>query len=473
MNIVGEPHPSTRLFSKRACAFALGLLLASLGVRSAWAIAPGVPTDPEERRLLGKRIFTRLAGVPPTSAQAQALEAALISPTGGIEAAASIALGTAGFINNTIKLFGSPLLNKAHALGPMNDGIAMMMCNARANRDWRDILITPNTCRIDPSRVQTLISNGYSIDIQSMENFDHLYRGHYSSAESNRLDFNDLLVEVPRTARAMAGWRLGPIPHTYPDYTIPSADSLAGVLTSKAFKEETTLGGTNRAWVSLAFESFTCRKLSDARDSVFGRDPEIISHIMADVPRSDPNFYVTCSSCHGGLDALASGLAYHNYHPDSMSDGISQNPITIYPYNESEEIGEGRKAYPGPASPLWAVGMPYPAFKNRRNLRLGGYMPVDSHWKNFFNKGANQAYFGWRGPLEGDNVRELGRMISNSRAFSRCTVTKTFEQVCRRSPASSETALIESLTDQFEGSLNYRIRALFGKVSAVRGCLGD
>jgi hypothetical protein len=90
---------------------------------------------------------------------------ALSLPGATIEQVAQTALYSPGFINNTIKLFSAPFFNKNHLPSAMNDAIAMVMYNVEKNRDYRDIMTTPNTVRVDPTRVQTLIKEPNEIPL--------------------------------------------------------------------------------------------------------------------------------------------------------------------------------------------------------------------------------------------------------------------------------------------------------------------
>src|SRR5690606_1528615 len=94
--------------------------------------------------------------------------------------------------------------------------------------------------------------------------------------------------------------------------------------------------------------------------------------------------------------------------------------------------------------------------------------------KLFFNaRGlANEEKFGWRGDSDfGYGVKDLGRIISNSRRFSECMVVRAYEAVCRR-PITIEAneRYVRGLASHFEEA-GYNFRKLAEMVSVTQECV--
>src|SRR5262249_20987360 len=99
-----------------------------------------------------------------------------------------------------------------------------------------------------------------------------------------------------------------------------------------------------------------------------------------------------------------------------------------------------------------------------------GYFMTAPVWENFVTRGANVAYFGWRGDLKGAGVNSFGRMIANSKAFPSCMVKRVYRSVCKRDVADFESALVDSLAKDFENK-NYNLKWLFERVGSDPACL--
>jgi hypothetical protein len=62
-------------------------------------------------------------------------------------------------------------------------------------------------------------------------------------------------------------------------------------------------------------------------------------------------------------------------------------------------------------------------------------------------------------------------MLSESEAFSRCMVRRTYEQVCNRQTTASEANIVRTIAQDFERE-GYNIKKLFQRVAVNSACIG-
>ena len=91
------------------------------------------------QRRQAKRIHDRIAGVPPTNAVLDAMEADLNA--GNPEAAAAEAMKNPAFYNVTLKNFATPWTNEEQTVfAPLNDYTATVIGMIRDDKDFREVL---------------------------------------------------------------------------------------------------------------------------------------------------------------------------------------------------------------------------------------------------------------------------------------------------------------------------------------------
>ena len=96
-----------------------------------------------------------------------------------------------------------------------------------------------------------------------------------------------------------------------------------------------------------------------------------------------------------------------------------------------------------------------------------GWITKDNSWNNTWAQGQN-SNLGWPSKTSGNGVRELGVMLSRSRAFSECMSTKVYELVCLRTPTSeSEKNEMRKLADIFQQDESYNMKNLIAETTAV------
>lgn len=210
----------------------------------------------------------------------------------------------------------------------------------------------------------------------------------------------------------------------------------AGVLTTRAAASAFFSAGTNRRMTRFTFMNFLCRDFEAVHDINISD-----YHVRRDVERNpggDSRTYRNqCVGCHAGQDGLGGAWAYFDF---------ADNEI---------KYTEGTVA----------------AKINKNNLYPDGYVTTNDEWVNLWAEGQN-ASLGWPSKTTGKGARELGMMISRSRAFAECMSTRVFELVCVRKPKiANEKKEIKRLADLFQANDRFSMKNLFAETSIL--CMGE
>jgi hypothetical protein len=236
---------------------------------------------------------------------------------------------------------------------------------------------------------------------------------HYKEAEEKRIDLVDNLSMATQS-------QLNGISDT------------AGVITSRASGEAFFTDGTNRAMTRYTFMNFLCKDFEDLHDVNL---PDF--RVRRDVDRKPGNdsrtFKNKCVGCHAGQDALGGAFSYFDF----VDGQVTHTPGTVV-----EKI-------------------------NRNNLYSAGFNTTNDSWLNLWASGQN-AVLGWRGNQSGTGAKSLGMMLSQSKAFSRCMVQKSYKLVCLN---DAKEVLGDSKIDQyatmFETTMGQRMKELFSKMASL------
>jgi len=363
-------------------------------------------TDVETQAI---RIFNRIAGTSLSLDDPRRPKMISLLAAGDKLGAIKIASDDDGFVNITVRQWAAPLSNRASdPLFEFNDFTAMVMGVTRDDRDFREILYGNFTYAAGPAN-----ANGFFAGDPSPYN-----NSHYANLDSLRVNFRRNLVRKE------------------PQSTYISEAS--GVLTSRAWGKAHLEMGTNRRAIEFIFKQFMCTPLDEMRDSSM---PD--TFVRRDVDRSpggnSQTYLNTCRSCHGGLDALAGAYAHLRFGFTQLGEGVIQEKKVTAKSNQNGNV--------------------YPA----------GHIVLNSNWENNFTANQNVA-FGWRGEMKGAGISALGKMISESRGFSRCMAKRVFRQICYRSPDAREQSVIEEAADNFENG-GYKMKALFEDIAVRSNCL--
>jgi hypothetical protein len=240
---------------------------------------------------------------------------------------------------------------------------------------------------------------------------------HYESIDNRYLSLKDNLVRVNQSE-------------------VNGISDTAGVLTSRAAASAFFSAGTNRRMTRYTFMNYLCRDFEALHDINITD-----YHVRRDVERNpggDSRTYKSqCVGCHAGQDALGGAWA----HFDFVNNEIKYTPGVVV------------------------------AKINKNNLFEDGYVTTNDEWVNLWANGQN-ASLGWPSTNSGKGARELGMMLSRSRAFAECMSTRVFELVCLRKPKiDQERKEIKRLADTFQLNANYNMKNLFAETSLL--CMGE
>ena len=212
----------------------------------------------------------------------------------------------------------------------------------------------------------------------------------------------------------------------------------SGALTTRAWAKAHYLAGTNRRALKMALELFACTPLEALR---MGGVTD--SYVRRDVDRAPGGNSATyqnhCRLCHAPMDGMGGAFARLDFTNGTLTH--SGFLAVTDKMNQHAEV--------------------YPA----------GRAVLDDTWTNLVASHPSLD-LGWRGATEGQGVLAFGRMISESRAFSRCLVKRSFREICSRDARDSETAWVESLAADFEKG-GYRLKDLFAAVATREECAGS
>ena len=390
--------------SRRArCAALAGSVL--LLTQLAWA-------GPNEQ---AKRIYERIAGVPPSAAVLAQMAAAIVSKPGqpGLLDAAAIATQAPTFYNVTLKNLVIPWTNRDQTVfAPLNDYAATVIGMARDDVPFNtalsaDILYVVNAPGLPPP------SNSSN--------------SHYATAEANGVDLSTALKQTTQSAT----------------YGTPTA-ATAGLITTYGAQSAFFINGTNRAMFRFTMINHFCNDMQTLMDTT--RPTDRIRQDVARSPGGDSRVYLnTCVGCHSGMDPMAQAFAYYNFNGT-----VGATPGT----------NSGTMEYtPGRVQPKYLI--------NAANFPYGFVTPDDS-WSNRWRAGVN-ASLGWSPSLpgSGNGAKSLGMELESSTAFAQCQVTKVFQAVCFRAPASAaDQATVAAITASFQSG-GYKLKQVFQQSAAA------
>ncbi len=225
-----------------------------------------------------KRIYDRLAGVPPSSAVLDAMEADMATP----EDAAQIAMENPAFYNVTLKNFVTPWTNEDQTVfAPLNDYTATVIGMIRDDVPFNTVL---------SADLVYVGKSGLGLPAYSMTNNDL-----YETMEDQGIDLKANLVAAPQSSVT----------------DIPAA-ATAGVMTSRAASEAFFIAGTNRAMFRFTLMNHLCTDLEQIKDTT--RPPDRIRQDVSRSPGGDSRIFLnSCVGCHSGMDPMAQAFAYYNF----------------------------------------------------------------------------------------------------------------------------------------------------------------
>ncbi len=264
--------------------------IVAMGVACALALA--AQSAMADARSQAKRMYDRIAGVPPTEAQLDTMEALI--PTDPV-GAAMIATDAPSFYNVTLKNLVTPWTNRDQTVfAPLNDYTATVIGMVHDDVPFNtalsaDILYTVNDSSLPPV---------------STTNNDH-----YEQAEQRGIDLSTKLV---KTTQSQA-------------YGIPAAGT-AGLITTRAASEAFFINGTNRAMFRFTMLNHLCHDLEKVHD--VSRPPDRIRQDVSRSPGGDSRIFLNnCIGCHSGMDPMTQAFAYYDF--DETQNRLVYTPGTV------------------------------------------------------------------------------------------------------------------------------------------------
>jgi hypothetical protein len=359
-----------------------------------------------------KRIHDRIAGVPPTEAVLNQMEA-LVAANNAI-GAANIATQNASFYNVTLKNLAVPWTNRDQTVfAPLNDYVATFIGMVRDDIPFNTALSADLTYTVNGSSPAASPSNN----------------DHYANAETNSINLMTALQ--PAAQSSISG--------------IPPA-ATAGFLTSRAASEAFFVDGTNRAMFRFTMINHMCRDMEQVHDTSL--PPDMIRQDVSRSPGGDSRIFLNnCIGCHSGMDPLARSFAYYDFD-------------------------NGTAEAPGTMRLVYTAGTVQSKYFNNNTNFAPGFVTPDDYWENRWRKGQN-SLLGWSSALSGsgNGAKSMGEELANSNAFAQCQVEKVFKSVCFRAPGNAaDRTEVATITASFKNN-GYRLKQVFAETAVY--CMGD
>jgi len=391
----------------RRAAVAGALLLTALAASPAHA-------GPNEQ---ARRIYERIAGVPPSAAELASMASTIQIGCGGscapgdaaLVTAAQTATSAATFYNVTLKNMVIPWTNRDQTVfAPLNDYAATVIGMVRDNVPFNTAL----------SADILYVVNGVSPGASNSSN------AHYKAAEDQGVDLSVALTKTSQSAV----------------YGTPTA-ATAGLLTTYGAESAFFINGTNRAMFRFTMINHFCHDMETLQDTT--RPSDRIRQDVARSPGGDSRVFLnTCVGCHSGMDPMAQAFAYYNFN--GMVVGPGTNTGTME----------------------YTAGQVQPKYFINSNNFVYGFVTPDDSWSNRWRGGVN-ASLGWDTTLPGygNGAKSLGMELESSDAFAQCQVVKVFTAVCFRAPLQSDQSAINSITASFKSG--YKLKQVFQQAAAA------
>ena len=355
----------------------------------------------------GGRLFERLAGVPLTLADPRYPKYSDLIAAKDLKGAAAVATDDSGFYNTTLRDWAAIMANK--------DGSPLIDLD-----DFQAMVI--GAVR-DDADARTLLTGNFSYRVDasaglpepSLSNNDH-----YKAIGDQQLNLKTSLIRVEPQ---------------WPQTTAPMES--AGLLTSRAWGAMYYSAGTNRRSVAFSMQIFLCSPIQTWRNASI--DDYHVRRDVSRVPGGDPKiFQTTCRGCHAPMDGFGGAFAHFDF-----------------------DVPSATLSYLGPGT----VAQKY---NQNANTYPDGWITTDDSWVNMLS---DNSQFGWRSPATGKGISDFGGLLANSAEFSRCMVTRSFREVCRRDVINTEQDLVQTLATKFEKD-GYHLKSLFQDIAISPACLG-
>jgi len=366
-----------------------------------------------------RRIYERIAGVPPSAAELASMAGTISGACGGSCAPGAAALVTAAqtatsaptFYNVTLKNMVIPWTNRDQTVfAPFNDYAATVIGMVRDDVAFNTAL----------SADILYVVNGVSPAPSTGDN------NHYATAEANGVD---LLANLKQTSQSAT-------------YGTPAA-ATAGLLTTRGAESSFFINGTNRAMFRFTMMNHFCNDMQTLMDTT--RPTDRVRQDVARSPGGDSRVFLNnCAGCHSGMDPMAQAFAYYNFNGTPVGDGTNTGTM------------------------VYTAGQVQPKYLINQNNFVYGFVTPDDSWSNRWRAGVNAA-LGWDPTLpgSGNGAKSLGMELESSDAFAQCQVVKVFTAVCFRAPNSSaDQQTVSTIKASFKSG-GYKLKQVFQQAAAA------
>jgi hypothetical protein len=247
-----------------------------MGVACALVLSAPIASAAAPTRTQAKRMYDRIAGVPPTEQQIDAMVA-----TGDTVQAALLATQDAAFYNVTLKNLATPWTNRDQTVfAPLNDYTATVIGMVRDDKPFNTALSADILYTVNASGLPAVSASS---------------NDHYEQAETLGVNLKTALQEGTQSAT----------------YGIPAAGT-AGLITTRAASAAFFIAGTNRAMFRFTMINHMCKDMEQLADT--SRPPDRIRQDVSRSPGGDSRIFLNnCIGCHSGMDPMAQAFAYYNY----------------------------------------------------------------------------------------------------------------------------------------------------------------
>ena len=389
-------------------------------------VTPNLNGEPTQAEKVAVRLLSLMAKKKIPVDAALVKKAALHISRGEYKKAAQVGVELPDFYNNTVKDLGLRMSNREETIdAPLNDFAATMIGVVRDQVNAKELL-TGNFYY----RGNGLV--GVPSDMKTHMLHSNI---HYQELEKGGYDLKKALVRAD--GQKITGPQGTPVNHPDP----------AGVLTSRAYMAAHAVAGTNRRQVEYAFKQFMCLDLSEIADTE-ASDLRVGRDIDRFPGNSHKKYQTSCKGCHTVMDGFRGAFAKTDFGTYVKHGDLVTVHKGRYPKKVSFKVNHNEFAYPN------------------------GYITRDDSFYNFANRGANKVLLGWRSPVsKGYGMGQFGKMLAESKRFSKCMVKRVFEAVC---PVNIDENILSKLSvyvSEFESS-NYNLKELFINASISPLCLG-
>lgn len=387
-------------------------------------VTPQTDATVPANRVRALRLFQAVTAVRVPIDDPRVIRMEALIAAGNERGAAAIASNDPLFLDVQIRDLARKMSTRDESVrAPMSDFVATFIGVVKESDtiSAKQLLTGNFTYRVDPA---IALAQG----IRSAETADIIQSNNeYADITAKNLSPSAVIVKFgPQKAMMNVAGTATVVDHPDP----------AGLLTARATAEAHGVAGTNRRRVEFAMREFMCVSMADWADAN-GSDERVGQDVTRN-PGGSVNLYLTtCKSCHSGMDGFRGAFAYSDF---------TNNAETFTPGQVVGKMTRNATEYP-------------------QGFRLSDNSLVNNA---ILPKNADQ--FGWRTSTTGAGIGAFGKMLADSRGFSRCMVRRAFKSVCRRSPLTGEESLIRSLADQFETD-GYHMRRMFENVAIQQQCI--